>query len=461
MSWRNLTIATAFLVIIGIANAQDAPGTSAGGTSGGGGQQGNSPAPAISGTGSSAGASGAPLGGIERRDLSGARPGALQYTISANQSFETGAVPSGSGTPETSGVSGTLTYTSSTARNQFGTTYSGGGYWSSQSTASSANFQNFEVRDTLNIRRFTLMVSDDVSYLPQSPIGGYSGIPGVGDLSGNLGFGTLAPTIAPDQTIFSQYSQRISNATAGSVTLHVTGRTSVTAMGSYGILNFLDTNGYDSHQEMAGMTVNHQFSVRNTIGVKYTYTNFGYNDMPVTITTHEPSLIYEHLWSRRLKSDFEVGPQWYESTQTSPLPTRVAIAGNASVTYNLARVTSLDLRYIRGISGGSGVLIGSRVDTVSLAAMHRFGRSWSASVTGTYSRNAGLLQDQLYTTKSAGAQLARKLGRDFSCYFSYTAIDQSLSGAPFVAPVNALEGLYHVFGFGIQFTSRPIRMRGV
>jgi hypothetical protein len=283
----------------------------------------------------------------------------------------------------------------------------------------------------------------------------------VGDLSGTLGFGTLNPTIAPSQTIFTQNSQRISNATAGSVTLSLTGRTAITALGSYGFLRFLDTDGYDSHQEMAGMTINHQFSARNKGGVKYTFTGFGYNDLPVKIDTHEVSLIYERLWSRRWRSDFEVGPQWYKSTQTSPLPTRVAVAGNASLTYNLSSVTSVDLRYFRGISGGSGVLIGSRVDTVSLAALHSFGRSWSASVTGAYSRNAGLLQDQLYTTKSAGAQLTRRLGRDFSCYFSYTAIDQSLSGAPFVAPVSVLQGLYHVFGFGIQFTPRPIRVHGV
>jgi hypothetical protein len=391
----------------------------------------------------------------------GAQSSVLQYTISANQSFETGAVPSGNGTPESSGVSGTLAYTSNSARNQFGTTYSGGGGWSSQGNAANYNFQSFEVKDTLSLRRFTLMVSNDVSYLPQSPLGGSSGIPGVGDLSGTLGFGTLAPTITPDQTIFSQYSQRISNATAGSVTLNLTGRTSVTALGSYGILRFLDTDGYDSYQEMAGMTVNHRFSARDTVGVKYTYTDFAYNDMPVTIETHEASLLYERLWSRRWKSDFEVGPEWYESTETLPVPTRVAIAGNASVTYNLTRVSSVDLRYIRGVSGGSGVLTGSRVDTGSLAMMHSFGRSWTASVTGTYSRNVGLFQDELFTTKSVGAQLTRRLGRDFSCYFSYTAIDQSLSGAAFVAPINVLEGLYHVFGFGIQFTPRPVRKRGV
>jgi hypothetical protein len=142
------------------------------------------------------------------------------------------------------------------------------------------------------------------------------------------------------------------------------------------------------------------------------------------------------------------------------LPTHVYVAGSASVTYNLARVTSLDLRYIRGVSGGSGVVMGSRMDTVSLAAMHSFGHSWSGSVTGTYSRNTALFQNQLFTTKSAGAQLTRKFGRDFSGYFSYMAIDQS-SRFPFVAPVNLLQGLYNVFSFGIQFTPRPVRVRGV
>jgi hypothetical protein len=463
MSWRNLTIATAFLVIIGMANAQDVPGVSAGGTSGGGVEQRNPPAPALGGSNSAEGISGssAPLGGIARRDVPGAQPSVLRYTISAYQSFETGAVPSGSGTPESSGVAGTLAYTSSSARNQFGTTYSGGGGWSSQATSSNTNFQNLELRDTLKLRRFTIMVLNDLSYSPQSPIGGSSGIPGVGDLSGNLGFGTVSPTILPDQTIFSLNSQRVSNATAGSVTLNLTGRTTITAMGSYGVLQFLDTDGYNSHQEMAGLTLDHRFSARDTAGVKYTFTGFGYNDMPTTINTNQVSLIYERLWSRRWKTDFEIGPQWAETTETSSLPTHVYVSGSASVTYNLARVTSLDLRYIRGVSGGSGVVMGSRVDSVSLAATRSFGHYWSGSITGAYSRNVALFQDQLFTSKSAGAQLTRKFGRDFSGYFSYMAIDQSSSGAPFVAPVNVLQGLYNVFSFGIQFTSRPVRVRGV
>ena len=197
MSWRHLTISTAFLVIACIAYAQDVPGTSAGGASDGGVEPRVAPAPAIGDAEQSSGPvlSSAPLGGIERRDVPEAQASTLRYTISANQSFETGAVTSGNGTPETSGVSGTMAYISNSARNQFGATYSGGGGWSSQTTASNINFQNFELRDTLTLRRFTLMLSNNISYLPQSPIGGSSGIPGVGDLSGIVGFGTLSPTI--------------------------------------------------------------------------------------------------------------------------------------------------------------------------------------------------------------------------------------------------------------------------
>ena len=459
MTWRSLTIVTAFLAVAGIVYAQDVPGISAGGTLVGGFEQRNAPEPAISGTDSAV--SNAPLGGIERRDVFAAQSGALHYTISANQSFQTNAVSNRNGTPETTGASGTLAFASNSARNQLGTTYSGGGSWSSQATASNLIFQNFEVKDTLRLKRFTLMVLNDVNYSPQSPIGGGSGIPGVGDLSGSLGFGTISPTIAPDQTILTQESQRISNATAGSVMINLTGQTSVTALGSYSILRFLDTDGYDSHQKMAGLTVNHRFSARDTVGVKYTFTGLGYDDMPIILDTHEVSVIYERLWSRRWMSNFEVGPQWGESTQMSSVPNHTDIAGIASITYNHSSVTSADLHYTRGVGGGSGVIFGARVDTVAMAMTHSFGRTWSASFSGTYSRNAGILQNNLFTSKSAGAQLTRKLTRDSSCYFSYTAVAQSSSGASFVEPVSVLHGLYHTFGFGIQFASRPIRMRGV
>ena len=111
-------------------------------------------------------------------------------------------------------------------------------------------------------------------------------------------------------------------------------------MGSYGILRFVDTDGYDSHQDMAGLTLNHRFSARDTFGLKYAYTGFGYNDIPLTFDTQQASLIYEHLWSRRWRSDFEVGPEWVASTETSSLPTHTYIAGNASITYSLSNVTS-------------------------------------------------------------------------------------------------------------------------
>lgn len=463
MTWRRLTMATAFLAIAGIAYAQDVPGTPANSTPIGGFEQRDAPAPAIGAAEEVPGpvVNWAPLGGIERRDVPGAKFSALRYTIRANQTFETGAVPNGTGTPVTSGVSGTLAYNSNSARNQFGTTYSGGGGWTNQTATSDVNFHNFELGDTLTLRRFTLTGLNVVSYLPQSPIGGSSGIPGMGDLSGTLGFGMLAPTIAPNQTILTQNSQRISNATAGSVMLNLTGRTSVTALGSYGILRFLDTGGYDMNQGMAGMSVNHRFSARDTVGVNYLFASFAYNDTSIKLNTHEAFLMYERLWSRRWRSDFKVGPQWVESTGTPSSQTHTYVAGSASITYDLTAVTSADLRYIRGVSGGSGVLTGSKVDTVELAAMHSFGRSWTASLIGSYSRNADLFLDQLFTTKSAGAQLTRKLGRDFSCYFSYTAVDQTSSGAQFGAPVNVLQGLYHVFGFGVEFTSRPVRIRGV
>lgn len=398
----------------------------------------------------------APYGGIQRRDGPSEKSGVLHFIIGASQSLESGAVPSGSGTPETSTVSEALSYTSSLARNQFEMTDNGGAVWTNQGGGSNI-FENLEVMDTLRVRRMTLMVSDSASYLPQSPTVGNSGIPGVGDLNGTVGFGTLAPTIAPSQTIISDNSQRLSNVIAGSMTINMTGRTAITAMGSYGILRFVDADVLDSQQETAGLTISHRYSARNTVGVRYTLARFGYNDPPATLDSQEVSLSYERRWSRRWKSDFEIGPQWV--SEGSMLPVSLNIAGNASINYNHG-VSSLDLEYTRGVAGGSGVVQGTRVDSVSLAAVRSFGRSWSVGVSGAYSRNVELIQDEVFTSKYAGAQITHRIGR-WSGYFSYTAIEQSSPAIATAAPISVLQGLYHTFSVGIQYTSRPIRVRGL
>jgi hypothetical protein len=82
-------------------------------------------------------------------------------------------------------VSGEATYANANAARPTSLTYSGGDSWSlSGESEGTGIFQHLMVSQGVNRRNWTFNLSDDVSYMPQAPTTGFSGIPGVGNLPG-------------------------------------------------------------------------------------------------------------------------------------------------------------------------------------------------------------------------------------------------------------------------------------
>ena len=79
-------------------------------------------------------------------------------------------------------------------------------------------------------------------------------------------------------------------------------------------------------------------------------------------------------------------------------------------------------------------------------------------VTASYMRTSSLFtgHNQLTNAKFAGVQASRQLGRYFSLFANYTAIDQSSS---IQNSASILSGLYQVLGFGIGYSPREIHLR--
>jgi hypothetical protein len=331
-------------------------------------------------------------------------------------------------------------------------TYSGGTTWSTQSTPERGTFQQFEIQQAVNFRKFTLQFVDTLSYLPNAPAAG-GAIPGIGNITGTLGFGNLNPGLIPTTSIYTQQSSAVSNAFAMEADRHLTGRTDLTLDGSYGLQRFIDGDGIDSSQATGSIGMNYEISARSTIAAQYSYTRIFYFHSDNELSSQAALLSFSRRWTRRLNSHVSVGPQWVQST--FPLPTPLSYSANAGVTYDFDKV-GLQAMYSRGISAGSGVVMGTRVDSLAVGISRRLDRNWSVAINATEARNASLEQQGTFDSTSGGVQVNRTLGRHASLYFSYTAIAQSNSGVQ--SPIGLFDGISNTFGAGISFSKHDIQL---
>jgi hypothetical protein len=299
-----------------------------------------------------------------------------------------------------------------------------------------------------------------VSYLPQSPVGGLSGVPGVGD----LGVEPVAVGPTSGLGILTNYGPRISNSVSGTVSRQITSRISAQATGNYSVQRFVGDNadtGLNSTTEGASAGLSYHFRARDTLTGNYNYNHFSYTGDVYSFITQGATLEYTRQWSRRLTTDVYVGPQIISGSNNTLLTgTSVQIAAGASASY-LSRSTGYSISYARGVNNGSGVIPGSFSDSISASAHRRLGRDWDASGSVGFARSISLpnLNVLSFNSKgvSFGGQGTRRFGRYFAGYVSYTVEDQSISGVgtPFVAQ-NAFSGVYQIVGVGISYSPRNI-----
>ncbi len=108
--------------------------------------------------------------------------GNLTYALSASESVTTG-YNGGNGTATSTNLSGDAAYLSRSETHPFSAAYSGGFLGSTSGPQPSTTFQNLSLSQVFRQKKWNFIVGDTVSYLPQSPTVGLSGIPGLGDLA--------------------------------------------------------------------------------------------------------------------------------------------------------------------------------------------------------------------------------------------------------------------------------------
>jgi len=226
--------------------------------------------------------------------------------------------------------SGSLAYSSRSVTRPLSAVYSGGVQIANQSSYGTTFFQSLALSQGYLTRNWTFGITDVVSYLPQSPTVGLSGIPGAGD----LGLDPVSSPGVPSQNILTYNSNRVTNTVTGTASRRLSGRTSISGDSSYSIQHFFNDASFDSRQIVSDLNVDHTLDARTDIGAGVSYSIYNYD--AVAHSTFETRGVNVH-GSRRINRALSVvgsvGPQWINASSNLGIPSRVTVAASASLTY--------------------------------------------------------------------------------------------------------------------------------
>jgi hypothetical protein len=328
--------------------------------------------------------------------------------------------------------------------------YSGGDMWNiSGGPEGTGVFQHVYISQGFLGRDWAVNLSDEASYMPQAATTGFSGIPGVGNLSGL--------SSAPSQPILTLNTRSVYNSVNPSFTHSLNHATSLGFSGSYGTLRFPDGDGLETDSLQGGPQITRRLNALNSLLAQYVYSRFSYPGYNYTMETQSVPIGYTRTWSRRLSTGVSVGPEWIQSSGSLNIPSSSNLTVGANAVYT-SRTTSYTMSYTQGASGGAGVLteVGVHNHDLNAALTRQFGGSLSISASGAYMRTTGLQQGGVTNGEYGGVAATRRLGQFITVFANYTAIEQSSTS---VLTTNAISGLVQVVGFGIGYSPREMRFK--
>jgi hypothetical protein len=352
-------------------------------------------------------------------------------------------------TTQSAVASGEVTYASPSERRPTTLTYSGGDMWNFSGVGGESGvFQHLLVSQGILGRNWSWSISDDVSYMPQSPTTGFSGIPGVGNLP--------TPT-TPSQTILTLNTRSVDNLVNSSYTHSLNHATSLSINGSYGILRFPDGNGLETNQWEAGTQITRRLNAHNSIFGEYSYSRYGYPGYTITMGTQSAQFGVQRTWNRRFSTSASVGPEWTQGSDSAQIPSSTEVAANANATYQ-ARSTIAFLGYSQGTAGSSGAIssFGTHNYDAIAGVTRQIGRNLSLGGSGGYMRTRGLKLAGVTNSEYGGVSATQRLGRYFTVFANYTATKQLSSS---VLSMNAIHGVSQAISFGIGYSPREIHFR--
>lgn len=362
-------------------------------------------------------------------------------------------------------ISGLLIFHHVWSRYDFTAQYAGTGFVYNQHSELNTSAHNFTFSQQIQGRRSFFLLSDVVTYLPESSFG-YARFSNAGSTQG-IGYATgglygansasLDTTFLPGQTILTGPSSQIGNSVVAEYDYETSPLSSLTLTGSYVLLRF-PTSGYISNDEgIFRLGYNHTFTRKDSIGISYQAGIFRFGRSGGNFTNHLVSLTYRRTISRRLALQLGAGPQINVFNNSAPgQHDQVSWQATGLLNYRLRR-TSLGLNYQHYTSGGSGVYSGARTDNVGMFVSLPVTRLWSINTNLGYAYNTTVQNANLagvsgsYNSWYGSINVRRNLNRWMSLFFGYS-LQQQLAGGP--TCVGSTCGTFYTqqyFSFGLNW----------
>ncbi len=364
-------------------------------------------------------------------------------------------------------VAGNLSLLEAWSHSELSLNYTGGGTFSTNNTLGNGYFHSLGAMQAFTWSRWQLQLIDQFSYLPESQFG-FGGMANLNNpgISGSLGppLPGLQSGYVPNQSIFTSLGPRYSNASVAQVVYAVSSRGSITLSGSYGMLRFVEAGSIDTDDEIGSIGYNYALTKYDTIGLVYRFSAFHYNGSPQAIDDHSLNVAYGRKITAKLALQLYGGPD--VTNFRVPIggeTNRISGSGGGSLNYGFKH-GAISLSYDHGVSGGSGVFVGSRSDLLQTSLNHQIGRVWSGNLQFGYARNQGLINgasagSQDYSAWFAGAGLSRPLGRNASFSLGYTARIQTTNLPVCAAGTCDTNYTQHLVSLNLQWHTRPLLLR--
>jgi hypothetical protein len=368
----------------------------------------------------------------------------------------------------TSYIVGNVSLLEAWSNSQLSLNYSGGGFFSTDSTQGNGHFHLLGLNQDFHWRRWRLLFLDQFSYLPQTPfgLGGETGIslPGVGGPLGSPLPG-LGGSFLPNQTILTSFGTRYSNSITTQAVYEVSARGSINVAGSYGILRFLEPGNIDNNDYIANIGYDYALGKKDTLGVLYRFSAFRYTGNFQGLDDHVAQLSYGRKITGRLALRLAGGVEYTDFHVPIGNATHsIGESVNATLNYATAR-NDLTLTYVRGVSGGSGVQLGSNTNEIQAAVTRRLSREWQGRFHSGYARNGSLGNPtagqtlQTFNSYYIGGGLNRPLGRDARLSLAYTAQIQVSNQAVCANGTCNKNYTQHQINLGFSWHARPFVLR--
>jgi hypothetical protein len=323
-------------------------------------------------------------------------------------------------------------------------------------------YHDVGISQEILLGRWTLRLRDDMLYSWASGFGGlFTG--GPAQLGQNGSLNSIQPSLVPSVTIQTGLARQVNNTALGEADYAFSRRTTLTFVGSYGLLHFLDPGYINSDSINGRVGYNYALSTKNNIALTYNYDHMSFGGASSRVLHADVvQMAFGRKVTGRLAFQLAAGPQLLHLENFGLTSRQLSWSAFSALTYDLRR-SGYSLSYFRGVTAGSGVFFGSESETITAIAKHEFTRAWSSSVNGGYAVNNNLLLGGILASRFdnwfVGASLNRQIGRQVRFGLSYGFQRQRSGGGGCPVLNCGLPESFSQFGVNLQWHPLSVRSR--